>query len=211
MENELSKKLGDLLEDEVLNLVQERLDRGGDPMQILADCQQGVQIVGKKFEDGQYYISDLIMAGEIFKQINTKLADKLSGDFGPSLGKVVVGTVKDDIHDIGKDLVVQMLRASNFDVTDLGVDVPAEKFVQAVQDTGAKVVGLSCLLTFGYDSIKATIEALEKAGLRPSVKVIIGGGPIDEKVKEYTGADAWGADPQSAVKQTSQWMEVDHG
>ena len=211
MENELSKKLGDLLEDEVLNLVQERLDSGGDPIQILADCQQGVKIVGQKFEEGKYYISDLIMAGEIFKQINAKLADKMLGDTGPSLGKVVFGTVKDDIHDIGKDLVVQMLRASNFDVTDLGVDVPAEKFVQAVQDTGAKVVGLSCLLTLGYDSIKATVEALEKAGLRSSVKIIIGGGPIDEKVKEYTGADAWGADPNLAVKQTSQWMEVNHG
>ena len=208
MESELGKKLGDLQEREVLELVQKLLDDDGDPMEILADCQEGMRIVGKKFEDGQYYISDLIMAGEIFKQINAKLAGKLTADAGPAKGKIVFGTVKDDIHDIGKDLVVQLLRASGFEVTDLGVDVPAEKFVQAVQDTGAKVVGLSCLLTFGYDSVKATIDALDEAGLRPSVKVIIGGGPIDEKVKEYTGADAWGADPNAAVKQTSQWMEV---
>lgn len=211
MENELSAKLGDLLENEVIDLVQKRLNGGDDPMRIIADCQRGVQIVGKKFEEGQYYISDLIMAGEIFKQINAKLAGKLSANSGPSLGKIVFGTVKDDIHDIGKDLVVQLLRASNFEVVDLGVDVPAEKFVQAVKDTGATVVGLSCLLTFAYDSIKATIDALENAGLRSSVKVIIGGGPIDETVKKYTGADAWGADPHSAVKQASQWMEVNHG
>ncbi len=211
MADDLSQKLGDLLEKETLEIVRKRLDDGADPMQVLADCHQGMLIVGKKFEEGSYYISDLIMAGEIFKRINEQLSAKLSAASGPSQGRVVFGTVKDDIHDIGKDLVVQMLRASNYEVTDLGVDVPAERFVEAVKDTGARVVGLSCLLTFSYDSIKSTIQALDQAGLRASVKVMIGGGPIDEKVKLYTGADAWGADPPSAVRLTHQWMEETHG
>ncbi len=211
MDSELSLKLGDLKEDEVLDIVRKRLENNEDPMQVLADCQAGVQIVGKKFEDGEYYISDLIMSGELFKSVNKLLTGKLSTDSGPKLGKIVFGTVKDDIHDIGKDLVVQLLRANNFEVTDLGVDVPVEKFVDAVKETGAKVVALSCLLTTGYDSIKATIKGLEDAGLRSKVKVIIGGGPIDEKVKEYTGVDAWGISPQSAVIQAKEWMEVRNG
>jgi methanogenic corrinoid protein MtbC1 len=118
---------------------------------------------------------------------------------------VVVGTVKGDIHDIGKDLVVSMLKAANYEVIDLGVDVPPAKFVEAVQASQARIVGLSGLLTVSFDSMKSTVAALETAGLRSGVKVMIGGGPVTEQVRAYVGADALGADAQVAVALCNQW------
>ena len=117
-----------------------------------------------------------------------------------------MGTVKDDIHTIGKDLVVGMLHSASYDVTDLGVDVPAERFIRTVKETGATVLGLSGLLTIAFDSMKNTIKALEACGLRSKVKVMIGGGPVNEKVCKYTGADAWGNNPQIAVKLCKEWI-----
>ena len=162
--------------------------------------------VGRKFEEGTYFISDLMMAGEIFKQINALVGPQVSGSAGSSIDKVVAGTVKDDIHDIGKDLVVGMLQSANIEVTDLGVDVPPERFVEAVRKTGATVVSLSALLTVAFDSLKATVDAFVAAGLRDKVKIMIGGGPVDGTVCKYTGADNWGGDAQAAVTLAKGWL-----
>jgi len=163
--------------------------------------------VGKRFEAGEYWVSDLMMAGEIFKQVSVLLSSRLKTDAICKRGKVVIGTVKGDIHDIGKDIVVSLLKAANYDVRDLGVDVPPQKVVEAVKETGATVVGLSGLLTVAFDSMKETVAALAAAGLRPRVKVMVGGGSVSEKVQHYTGADAWGTDAQSAVSLCNQWIK----
>lgn len=207
MNDGVKQLLADLDERRVIDSVKAELDAGADVNELLAACQEGMVMVGQRFENGTYYISDLMMAGEIFKQVNDLLAPKMAGHTGSVVGKVVAGTVKGDIHDIGKDLVVSMLKSANMEVIDLGVDVPAERFVEAVKETGAKVVSLSALLTIGFDSLKATVEAFEKAGLRDKVKIMVGGGPVDRKACEYAGADNWGADAQAAVRLAKEWLQ----
>jgi methanogenic corrinoid protein MtbC1 len=206
MSEQLKNALSDLEEDLVLQLVQEQMDASADPMQILNDCRDGMALVGKRYETGEYYVSDLIMAGEIFKQANALVGTQFDTSAGEKRGKVVMGTVKGDIHDIGKDLVVSLLKANGYEVVDLGVDVPAAKFVEAVQTSGATVVGLSGLLTISFDAMKDTVAALEAAGLRSSVKVMVGGGPVSEQVRVYAGADALGADAQAAVSIVNGWV-----
>jgi methanogenic corrinoid protein MtbC1 len=207
MEKPIVQKLANLEEEAFLNLLQEELDGGADPVAILEDCRAGMALVGKRFEENTYFISDLMMAGELFKQATNLLAPKmqLSGD--ASLGKVVVGTVKGDIHDIGKDLVVGMLKAANYDVHDLGVDVPPENFIDVLKETKARVLGLSALLTTAFESMKDTVDAIKEAGIRSEVKIMIGGGPVNQEVVEYSGADDWGADAQEAVTLCNRFME----
>lgn len=206
MSDPLTAALADLEEETVLKLAQERLDAGDDPMAILKSCHEGMAMIGKRYEESEYYVSDLIMAGEIFKQTMAVLSPRLKGDSSGTRGKVVAGTVKGDIHDIGKDIVVTLLKAANYDVLDLGVDVPPEKFVEAVKENGATIVGLSGLLTISFETMKETVAALEAAGVRSKVKVMVGGGPVNEMVRDYVGADAFGADAQAAVTICNQWM-----
>lgn len=206
MDQTLSRKLSDLDEAAVLALVRQELAAGTSPRAILDACREGMIAVGKRYEAQEYFVSDLMMAGEIFKQASALLGSHLKVADGPGKGTVVVGTVKGDIHDIGKDLVVAMLRAAGYRVVDLGVDAPAEKFVSAVDESGAVVVGVSGLLTIGYDAMKATVAALRAAG-RP-VRVMVGGGPVNETVREYVGADAYGADAQAAVALADRWMHA---
>jgi methylmalonyl-CoA mutase cobalamin-binding domain/chain len=189
------------LEDEQLAaLVKKELDGGAAPQAILDECQAGLTDIGNRFSEGKMFVSDLMMAGSVFKDLSDLIMPYLSAN-GPkeSLGKVVLGTVKEDIHDLGKNIVASLLSASGFEVIDLGVDVPAEEFVKAAKEHNAKVLALSCLLVTCYGSIKATVEALQGAGLRDQVKVLIGGGPVDEHVVGYSGADAFGATAQAAV------------
>jgi len=207
MSDQLATAMADLEEATVLKLVKEKLDAGENPMAILTSCREGMVLVGKRFEAGEYWVSDLMMSGEIFKQVSVLLGSLLKTDIMGTGGKVVIGTVKGDIHNIGKDIVVSLLKAANYDVCDLGVDVPPQRIVEAVKETGATVVGLSGLLTVAFDSMKETVAALAAAGLRPKVKVMIGGGSISERVRHYTGADAWGTDAQSAVSLCNQWIK----
>jgi methanogenic corrinoid protein MtbC1 len=206
MSDQLAAALADLEEESVLKLAQERLDAGDDPMAILKSCHEGMAMIGKRYEESEYYVSDLIMAGEIFKEAMAVLSPHLKADSAGTRGKVVTGTVKGDIHDIGKDIVVTLLKAANYDVLDLGVDVPPQKFVEAVKESKATIVGLSGLLTISFESMKETIEALNAAGLRSRVKVMVGGGPVTEMVRAYVGADAFGADAQAAVTLCNQWI-----
>ncbi len=201
----LKQALSDLKEEDVLKLVRERLVRGDDPLAIIADCREGMSRVGKRYESGEYYVSDLIMAGEVFKQAMAIVGTKFQMDTGSKREAVVIGTVKGDIHDIGKDIVVSLLQAGNYRVIDLGVDVAPEQFVDAVKANNAAVVGLSGLLTTSFDAMKATVSALDAAGLRKQVKVMVGGGPVTEQVRSYVGADALGADAQAAVTLCDQW------
>jgi len=206
MTDQLVQAVSDLEEETVFKLIEERLASGTDPLEIIGLCRDGMADVGKRYEASEYYVSDLIMAGEVFKQAMAVIGQNFELETGEKRGAVVIGTVKDDIHDIGKDIVVSLLKAGNFDVVDLGVNVPPEKFVEAVRESGAKVVGLSGLLTIAYDSMKATVDALDTAGLRPDVKVMIGGGALTEQVRQQVGADALGADAQEAVVLCNKWI-----
>ena len=207
MAKDLVKTLADLKEKEALKIVEDRLSAGEDPLKILDDARRAVEIVGKRFSDSEYFIPDLVYAGEILKAITEKVKPKITkGAEVKRQGKVIVGTVAGDIHDIGKDIVVFMLDVNGFEVFDLGVNVPAEKFLDTIKKTGSKVVGLSGFLTLAFDSMKETVEAIKKAGLREKVKIMIGGGQIDDYVKKHTGADAFGKDAMEAVKLAKGWI-----
>jgi len=207
MSGELVKLLSDLKEPEALKFVESALARGTDPTALLEEAREGMNIVGKRFADQEYFIPDLMFSGEILKGIVKILEPHLKkSEKAERLGKVVIGTVAGDIHNIGKDLVVFMLDVSGFEVMDLGIDVPARKFVDAIKESGSKIVGLSGFLTLAFDSMKETVEAIRKAGLRDNVKIMIGGGQIDELVTKYTGADAYGRDAMAAVNLAKGWI-----
>ncbi|MBF7097248.1 cobalamin B12-binding domain-containing protein [Alkalibacter mobilis] len=201
--------IADLEDEKVLVEVEKQLNDGKSPTEIFAECQDGMNEVGKRFQEGEYYVSDLMMAGNIFKEVNEVIKPYFSSEDGETLGTVVLGTVDGDIHDIGKDLVYAMLSAGNFEVIDVGVDAKPEIFVQALKENpNAKVLALSCLLTTCYDAIKETVEAVTEAGLRENVKIIIGGGPVDQSVVDYSGADKFGKDAQEAVTIAKELMEL---
>jgi len=198
--DELIAALVDLREDDVLAIVDRRLAEGADPVGILNESKQAMDMIGERFACGEAFIPELIMAGDIMQAISGKLKPHLAG--APSeekLGTIVLGTAQGDIHDIGKDIVATMLDIAGFEVIDLGVDVPVARFVDAARDTHAQIVAISCLLTSAIDAMKRTVAAVDAAGLRGGVKVMIGGAPITEQVRGYTGADGWAKDAVAAV------------
>ena len=205
----IKKLLGDLEEETLLTLVKERLAANDNPMAIVEACREGMDVVGERFGSQEYFVSDLIVSAELFNEVMNILAPKLpAGGSGGPVTKVVFGTVQDDVHDIGKNLVVAMLRCNGFEVYDVGIDAPARAFVDKVKETGATVVGLSGLLTAAFSSMEATIKALKDAGLRDKVKVMIGGGMVNDFVRVKVGADAWGRDAMEAVKLVKSFSEV---
>jgi methanogenic corrinoid protein MtbC1 len=209
MAGKLAKLLSDLNEPQALQFVEKSLAEGGDPMALLGEAKEGMNIVGQRFATEEYFLPDLVFSGEILKGIVKMLEPHLKGkkaEKAESAGKVIIGTVAGDIHDIGKNLVVFMLDVSGFEVLDLGIDVPAQKFVDTIKESGSTVVGLSGFLTLAFDSMKETVEAIKAAGLRDKVKVMIGGGQISEEIRKYTGADAYGKDAIAGVSLAKQWL-----
>jgi len=207
MSGDLVSALADLKEKEALEIVQNRLGVGDDPLSILDDARRALETVGKRFENSEYFIPDLIYSGEILKEISDMVKPKLTRAAEVKrLGKVIMGTVAGDIHDIGKDIVVFMLDVNGFEVYDLGVDVTAQKFVDRIKETNAGIVGLSGFLTLAFDSMKETVAAITNAGLRDKVKIMIGGGQIDEEVRKYTRADAYGRDAMAGVSLAKEWV-----
>lgn len=208
MAAKLSELLADLKEEEAITQVEGMLAQGGDPLAIMAEARDGMRIVGERFANGTYFIPDLIFSGEILKTIAGILEPHLkkAGGVQERKGKIVLGTVEGDIHDIGKDMVGFMLDAAGYEIIDLGVDVPAQGFVDAVKSSGAKVVALSGFLTLAFGNMKKTVEALQSAGLRDGLKVMIGGGQVDEDIVNHTGADAFGTDANAAVVLANQWI-----
>jgi len=207
MSGDLVSTLADLKEKEALEIAQDRLDAGEDPLKILDDARRAMETVGKRFATGEYFIPDLVYSGEILKEVTNVVKPKLTKEGEVKrLGKVVIGTVAGDIHDIGKDIVTFMLDINGFEVYDLGVDIPAQKFVERIKDTGAGIVGLSGFLTLAFDSMKETIEAIKAAGMRDKVKIMIGGGQMSEEIKKYTGADAYGKDAMAGVSLAKEWI-----
>jgi methanogenic corrinoid protein MtbC1 len=202
---EIASALGNLEEEAVLAALEAVLEDGGSAEEALAACQKGLEIVGNNFETGHYFIGDLIYGGEIMREAVELLKPMLVQGGGESVGKVVFGTVKGDVHDIGKNVVISLMQASGLEVVDLGVDVAPEKFVSAVRDSGAGIVALSGVLTLSIPSMKATVEALVTAGVREQVKIILGGAPITADVCEIAGADAWTLNPQEGTRICLNW------
>ena len=202
--------MGDLDEDTMTEMLNEVMADGGSQAQSAMDaCQKGMDIVGQRFESGEYFVGDLIYAGELMTTAVGMLKDALvTGDGSSgSKTKMLLCTVKDDLHDIGKNIVRSMLEAAGFEVIDLGIDVPAEKVVETVKAENLKIVALSGVLTLAIDSMKKTVDALKAAGLS-DVKVIIGCAPVSEEAMKITGADEWAHSPQKTVSVCQEWSKA---
>jgi len=209
MAADLVSNLADLNEKEALEIVHSRLDAGDDPLSILQDARKAMEVVGKRFETSEYFIPDLVYSGDILKQITELVRPKLTGPAEVKrIADVVFGTVAGDIHDIGKDIVVFMLDVNGFQVHDLGVDVPPDTFVAKLRETNAGIVGLSGFLTLAFDSMKDTVEAIKAAGLRDNVKIMIGGGQMNDDIRKYTNADAYGDNAMAGVSLAKKWAGV---
>jgi len=180
----------ELDEQAALELADGRIKSGTEPVEILERCREGMSLVGEKFESGDFFLSEMIMAAEIFNQIMNIVRPHLKSALSEPKGKVVIGTVEGDVHDIGKNIAIALLKAEGFDIVDLGVDVPPATFVEAIREHEPDIVGMSSLLTVALETTKQTIDAITEAGLRDKVRIIVGGGRIDSHATEYIKPDA---------------------
>ncbi|SPF49410.1 putative cobalamin binding protein [Syntrophobacter sp. SbD1] len=196
-------------EDDALALTRKYLDAGTPPLQIMDAYRDALGIIGKRFEEGVYFVPELIMAAEMMKSASELMKPLMTAEEGQGsnkVGKFLLGTVQGDIHDIGKDMVHMLLEISGFEVKDLGVDVPIQRFCDEAKEFQPDIVGLSGLLTLSYESMKQVVDALKEAGMREKIKVIIGGGQLDDHVCRYVGADAWVNDAVAGVKYCLKWV-----
>ena len=211
-ERQLVTWLADMNEDDAFALAKKMLlEEGANPMRVLELCREAMDIVGKRFEQGEYFLPELVLAGEMLENIGAiakPLITQGSGGEPKKLAKVLVGTVHGDLHDIGKNIVTFMLDINGFEVKDIGIDVPVKTFIDEINAFRPDVVGLSGFLTIAFDSMKETIAAIQDAGLRDKLKIMIGGGQVDEAVRNYTGADAFGTTAVEAVSLCKNWMRV---
>ena len=201
--SQLAQLIADLEEDAVLAIVQQRLGAGDNPMQIIDECNEGMRMVGQRYEKGEYFVAGLIMSGEIFREV-VELVQPLieQQSQGSASGCVLVGTVSGDIHDIGKNMFGMLLSCHGFDVIDLGVDVPPDVFATTVVEIKPDIVGLSGLITASFETMKETVTALraQAKAHKFSFPIIIGGGMIDDQVCQYVEADYWMPDAMAGVR-----------
>jgi methanogenic corrinoid protein MtbC1 len=211
-EKNLVAWLSDMNEDDAFALAKKMLlEEGANPLRVLELCRDAMDIVGKRFEKGEYFLPELVLAGEMLENIGAiakPLIKQAPGEEPKKLAKVLIGTVHGDLHDIGKNIVTFMLDINGFEVKDIGIDVPVKNFIDAINEFCPDVVGLSGFLTLAFDSMKETIQAIQDAGLRDKLKIMIGGGQVDEIVRNYTGADAFGTNAIDAVSLCKNWMGV---
>ena len=209
MSGDFVNLLADLKEEEVLKLTQKRLDSKEDPLKILEDARKGMEIVGKRFAGGEYFLPELVFSGELLTQVTNIVKPHLTGSGAKvkKIGKVVIGTVKGDLHDIGKNIVSMMLKGACFEVADLGIDVPIEKFVEAAEKSRADLIAMSSLLTTSMNAMRDTINALKAGGIRDKVKVMVGGAPITQDFANSIGADAYAKDAATAVDMAKELIK----
>jgi len=203
----LAEAMGELDEDIVVEMLEQVMAEGGAEAEAAMEaCQTGMNIVGEYFEKGDYFVGDLIYAGELMTQAVAILKDALvKGADGSASSKVILCTVKGDLHDIGKNIVKAMLEAAGFEVVDLGIDVAPEKIVAAAKEQNITTVLLSGVLTLAIDSMKETIELFAQEGMREDLHVLIGGAPVSEEYCKVCGADAWAHNPQNTVQFCKKW------
>lgn len=206
----LKQAVGELDEDAVLEMLTEFVDSNPsaeDALKAVAACQEGMDVVGELFDKSEYFVGDLIFAGELLTTCIEKLKPLIGETSGETRGTIVLGTVEGDIHDIGKNIMKSMCEAAGFTVIDIGIDQPPSSFVEAVQKNNPQIVGFSGVLTLSIDSMKKTIEALQAAGLRDKVKIAIGGNAATAEACEYVGADYWSKNAAEAVKVCGKWVD----
>lgn len=206
MEKDIQYKIAELDEEGAIETARKYLDDGGAPEDLLIACRDGMGEIGERFEKGEYFLSELILGGEIFGSIMEFTMPLIKGD-SEKLGKIVLGTVRDDIHNIGKDIFGAFVEAAGFEVIDIGVDAPESKFVEAAKEHNPDIIGMSCLITGAIDPMKKTCEALREAGI--TSKLIIGGGRVDEEVRELVGAHAWADDAATGVRLCKELMGLE--
>ena len=200
----MTEELGDLIlnfkRDAVLETVERRLGAGEDPLRILDDCRRGMTLVGERFQQGDFFLAELVLSAEIFKEVTAVIEPRLSqAKSARTKGRVLIGTLQGDIHELGKNILITMLRVHGFEVHDLGVDVPPSAVVEKVKALKPQVVGFSALITTAFPSMKEAVALIQEAGLRDSVKVMIGGGVTTAGVRDYVGADFQTTDAMEGV------------
>jgi len=206
MNFDLINAMADLEEEIVVSIVEKSVQDGISTEAILADLQEGINIVGERFSRKEYFLPELMLSGKLFKDAQALLVDSGASIPENTMGSIIIGTVKNDIHDIGKNIVVSVFESNRFKVIDLGIDVPPDAFVQAIRETDARLIGMSCLLTTAFASIKETVEAIEAAGLRRDRLLLIGGGPTDRNTQKYTGADFVCSTAQDGVRIAKEFL-----
>ncbi|NBJ16292.1 MAG: cobalamin-binding protein [Dehalobacter sp. 4CP] len=205
----LTQAMSDLDEDVLNKAIDEALskdDNAAEVQEVVKGCQQGMTLVGERYDSGEYFIGDLVFAGEVLQNVMDKLKPVLSAESSAKGGRIVLATVFGDLHDIGKNIFRSMVEAAGFEVIDLGINVPVNQIVEKVKEVNPEIVGLSGVLTLALDSMKETVDALAEAGLRNSVKVIIGGVPVNENVCKSIGADAFSTNAAEGVKICQRWV-----
>jgi len=202
----------DLKRDEALDIVKQRAEAGDDPLVMLTECQDGMTLVGKRFQDGDYFLSELLLSGEIFKEATARLKPYIAAGGPPkTIGKVVLATMRGDVHDLGKNILATLLEAQGFEVHDLGVDVQPTSVVDKAKEVRPDFVGYSALITTAFPAMKETTELLAAAGLRDDIKVMVGGGVTTEDVRTYAGADFHTLDASEGVAYCLQQMAQKKG
>ena len=209
MKEELKALFIGMKRQDAIDLVKEELESGTDPITILEACRESMEEIGKKFETGEFFLSELIYSAEVFKAVSAILEPSLTSKRHEqdSEAIVVFGTPRGDVHDLGKNIVITMMRAQGFTVHDLGIDVPSEMFVDKLKETGSNILCLSALITPAFATMKETISLLSEKGLRKDTFVIIGGGVTTEFARKEIGADAQSLDPTEAIKLCKQYMQ----
>lgn len=209
-QNRLSTLVANLEEDAVLELVRQRITAGNDPLQIIEECNAGMRQVGQKYENGEYFVSGLIMSGEIFREV-VEIVQPVLQKYanGKSTGLVLLGTVAGDIHDIGKNMAATLLSCYGFTVIDLGVDVLPATFAEKAIEVKPDIVGISGLITSSFEPMKETIAILREKAQQHKLlfPIIVGGGMIDEQIRNYVGADYYVKDAMSGVRLCQKLME----
>ena len=205
MTKELYLALADFDEEFVLESLKTRLQEGEPPLSLLKELQKGMNLVGERYEK-EYYLSELMLSADLFNRSMEILTPCLSTDRGNFIGRLLIGTPKGDIHDLGKNIFVSLARAVGFEVMDLGVNVPIETFVEKVVEFKPDILGFSGLLTPSFTSMKEAVDHLIVRNLRASLKIIVGGAPIDQSFAEMIGADGYAPDPPSGVKKVMGWL-----
>lgn len=206
MSKKLIEAMANLDEDVVLAEVKTLKEQGIPVLDIIASLQEGMTIVGKRFEEKEYFLSELIMSAEVFNEAS-ELLGGLDREGSSKYGVFVMGTIYDDIHDIGKNIVTTVMKSNGFEVIDLGVDVPTAKYIEAIKQYNPKVIGISCLLTTCFDNVKECIKSIREAGFK-NLKILIGGGPVDEATGKYVKADLVCKNAQETVDYCKKLMEV---
>ena len=206
MKNSLAEALAAFNRDFVLDQVKKRLNDGENPTYLVVELQEGMKIVGDRFSDGDYFLSELMMSADLFMQAMKLIEPKLVGMSQETIGKIVVGTPKGDIHDLGKNFFITLAKGAGFEVHDLGVDVPIARFVEAVEEVNPDILGFSVLITTAFEPMKDVVDSLKEKNLRYKIKVIVGGGVTTNKVLQYVGADAQTIDAVEGIKMCREFV-----